>query len=600
MKFNYPLLQPNERINFKLRFLNKSKIIIFSTSIVLLIIIILLIGYLKFDWFQYKQDNIIQNIYNPNQVILFNEKKFINISIISENKTEKINELFFHDFLVVINSKKKLNYFGTIDYLYNATIIILKSRMDDLDIIGLNYSNNYNELTEEYLLNPNNSIIGKFSFYENGTLGEISFKENTTDFYGSLIIDLIEQIIPRISKLYYNNNTQNANIEFKYEEDNKNGTSEKKLTENHLERMFYDKYSNISFKSSKTSKIIKRTIYNETIEKVFSDSRLKLITENKTNNNSDNYIDLGLDIYNIRIISYLNLQLKKMDKKLNKLINSITKKSKFIESNNSFNITNKKDNYSYEGPENNYKNFKNEAKNSDSKSKLRNLKFIDIQEEDEKINIIFNLADFDIFDMHFGFMSVLFLSAEGGKCGFSVNGVINKKNYKILSKELNFLKKNFGNSYGKDFDIPFFFIIPLNLKVKIGVNYGITFQLDSKTKNKTSILVQPDINGYIAGILHTNYPVVNIGVEVTGNVLGLKSNLIINLGKTSNIFGYFYRYYGASIGIFFELKYLPSGHFLFWKWKEKKLNYTKTINIKKYEKNHTIFSPLNYTLFSLE
>ena len=140
--------------------------------------------------------------------------------------------------------------------------------MDDLDIIGLNYSNNYNELTEEYLLNPNNSIIGKFSFYENGTLGEISFKENTTDFYGSLIIDLIEQIIPRISKLYYNNNTQNANIEFKYEEDNKNGTSEKKLTENHLERMFYDKYSNISFKSSKTSKIIKRTIYNETIEKV--------------------------------------------------------------------------------------------------------------------------------------------------------------------------------------------------------------------------------------------------------------------------------------------------------------------------------------------
>ena len=74
MKFNYPLLQPNERINFKHRFLNKSKIIIFSTSIVLLIIIILLIGYLKFDWFQYKQDNIIQNIYNPNQVILFNEK----------------------------------------------------------------------------------------------------------------------------------------------------------------------------------------------------------------------------------------------------------------------------------------------------------------------------------------------------------------------------------------------------------------------------------------------------------------------------------------------------------------------------------------------
>lgn len=124
------------------------------------------------------------------------------------------------------------------------------------------------------------------------------------------------------------------------------------------------------------------------------------------------------------------------------------------------------------------------------------------------------------------------------------------------------------------------------------MNYGITFQLE-KAKNKTSILVQPDINGYITGILQTTYPVVNIGVKVTGNVLGLKSNLIINLGKTSNIFGYYYMYYGASIGVFFELKYLPSGHFLFLKWKEKKLKYSKTFNIKKYGKNHTIFSPLN-------
>ena len=37
----------------------------------------LLVGYFKFEWFQKKQDNVIQNIYHKGQVLLFNDVKTI-------------------------------------------------------------------------------------------------------------------------------------------------------------------------------------------------------------------------------------------------------------------------------------------------------------------------------------------------------------------------------------------------------------------------------------------------------------------------------------------------------------------------------------------
>ena len=137
---------------------------LFLILIIFLIISILLIGYLKFHWFQYIQDNIIQIMHCTNQILNYKEKKIVNIEIETENSTDKEKKLLFHEFLLVINSKKKLNYIGEIDYLYNATIIIYHSQMDDIDVFGSNLT--IDELTEEDLLNPQKVIISKFSFYE--------------------------------------------------------------------------------------------------------------------------------------------------------------------------------------------------------------------------------------------------------------------------------------------------------------------------------------------------------------------------------------------------------------------------------------------------
>lgn len=262
---------------------------------------------------------------------MFNEEKYVYTTITSKKQTETNNQILFNHFLVSINSKTRLNYFGTIDYLYNATIIILQSKIDGIIVIGYNYSNINNEFSSDYLLNPYNAIISSFSFYENGTLREIYLSENTTEYFGSIIIDLIEQLIPRISKFLYEN--KNEKIEFIYDINNKDENDTIiNVTENHFEKTFKDKYSNISFKESKATKIITRKICNDTIEEVICDSNLQLASGNKTNIKKENTLDFGLESYNVRIISYLNLTSKIEDEKLNDIIKLIIKKLNFIES----------------------------------------------------------------------------------------------------------------------------------------------------------------------------------------------------------------------------------------------------------------------------
>ena len=157
----------------KNKYSKKFVIFLSLTSFLIIFIIIFLVLYFVFGCFQYKQDNITDNFYQPNQIMFFIEKKYVNISIASKNETETYNQELFNQFLVSIKSKTQLNYLGVIDYLYNATIIILHSKIDDIIVSGYNYDNINNEFTSDYLLNPQNAIISTFSFYENGTLGEI-------------------------------------------------------------------------------------------------------------------------------------------------------------------------------------------------------------------------------------------------------------------------------------------------------------------------------------------------------------------------------------------------------------------------------------------
>lgn len=162
----------------------------------------LLVGYFKLEWFQKKQNNVIVNTYHKGQVLLFNEAKTFITEVKTKEGIETVNQKIITDFLVMINSKKKLNYFGEIDNLYNATLVILKMSTKDEEIGGLNLLDE--KEFEKLLNNPkkHENPIAKFSFYENGTLHDIYIDKDTKQFYALSLVDLIENIIPRISKKY--------------------------------------------------------------------------------------------------------------------------------------------------------------------------------------------------------------------------------------------------------------------------------------------------------------------------------------------------------------------------------------------------------------
>lgn len=156
----------------KAKYSKKLVIFVSLISFFIIFIITFLVLYFIFGCFQYKQDNITKNLYQPNQIMLLSEEKNVTTTIVSKNETETNIQKLFNHFLVSIESKTRLNYLGVIDYLYNASIIILQSKIDDIIVIGHNYTDINNEFNSDYLLNSQDAIISTFSFYENGTLGK--------------------------------------------------------------------------------------------------------------------------------------------------------------------------------------------------------------------------------------------------------------------------------------------------------------------------------------------------------------------------------------------------------------------------------------------
>ena len=95
----------------------------------------------------------------------------------------------------------------------------MKTKANDKVVGGLDLTEQ--EESEIYFNNPEKQIehpLAKFLFYENGTLANIYLVKDNKEFYATHLVDLIEQIIPRISKKIYNK--KNKKVEFTYDEDN--------------------------------------------------------------------------------------------------------------------------------------------------------------------------------------------------------------------------------------------------------------------------------------------------------------------------------------------------------------------------------------------
>ena len=67
-----------------------------------------LVGYFKFDWFQTKQDNVIDNTYHKGQVLVFDEVKTLITEAKSPENRESLDQIIKTRFLVIVNSKKNI------------------------------------------------------------------------------------------------------------------------------------------------------------------------------------------------------------------------------------------------------------------------------------------------------------------------------------------------------------------------------------------------------------------------------------------------------------------------------------------------------------
>ena len=123
-----------------------------AAGLITITIATFLVGYFAFGWFQKPQDNVVQNTYHKDQVMLFKEVKTMRTEAKTKDQKDSVDQTITTDFLVMVNSKKKLNYFGEINHLYKATLVLLKMETTEGTIGGLNLLDK--EAAEKFLKNP--------------------------------------------------------------------------------------------------------------------------------------------------------------------------------------------------------------------------------------------------------------------------------------------------------------------------------------------------------------------------------------------------------------------------------------------------------------
>jgi hypothetical protein len=247
----------------------KYTIAIISTLVLLAAATTLLIGYFKFNWFQseiYKVDvNVVRNL---NQANYFTETKKITTKVaLTEEGYEEQEYLIDTNFMVFLNERKQLK---KDDYINTASIVLLKSKLtstegnQDLPSFDL-----FNEETrKEFEANPDGSKypMALFSFYENGTIIEVRLPDTMDKFNAETIMDLIEKVIPKLSR---NKTEDNENgLDIKTRKDKKKKT----LIEEEKPKQYY------SFKGSKYSRTFIRDFEDDQITNIKSNSNIHLQT----------------------------------------------------------------------------------------------------------------------------------------------------------------------------------------------------------------------------------------------------------------------------------------------------------------------------------
>ena len=245
----------------------------------------LLVGYYKFNWFQseiYKIDaKISRKVHEANYFSHIKKSNF-NIGYVSGVKEKNENEVYTN-FLVLQTDRKELE---NNDFLSTATLVISdeKAKTENEVKEGIAFNPFDENIISEVKSNPDGSKypIAIFSFYENGTIADIKMPNNMNSANTYTILELIESVVPKLSRNRTEDISNGLNIETKKDK------SRKTLVEVQSPREIPE------FKGSIFTKSFERDIDEGRLTKITTQSNLKI---------EDDEEDMD-EIYGLKDFSY--------------------------------------------------------------------------------------------------------------------------------------------------------------------------------------------------------------------------------------------------------------------------------------------------------
>ena len=496
------LLLFRPEINEKIKRKKKRKIYIVIVLSLVIIATIFLVGHFKFNWFQKDIYNIDIEISRKEYIInYFNEKKTLKTIVSFTNGIIENNELnIFNNFMTIQIDKKKLK---NNNFLYYFILAILDGKVkiqNNLkDITSFNISNI--SILNEFKSNPDGSKypMAKFSFYENGTIDEIKLPNNMNNYYAHTIIELIDNIIPKLSR----NRTEDL---FNCLSINSKKYNNKKTLIEVQSPIEIKKY-----KGSQFTKIVERDIENGYLTNIRANSNITLKTQK-----DKGQVDFGLKDFNCVQKSEINSTGLKEEKKIVELMKKLAEYYTFINSEDLIQLLEDKE-----------KDKFNEKINS-SNSQIRKLV--------NSASSTFNLKTMNILGNDIDFKLYFGISGEkySGALIISVGGI----DYKFGTDDKSW---SYSHYYG-DWTLFNFRFPPPMSAIKIALKAGGTVSI-GQTFNKKDPVVVINISGSILAIAEVTAgwdEVISISAKAKGAIISAEANGNINENK--------YMYYTGSIG----------------------------------------------------
>ena len=493
----------------------KSKIIKISALIVAGVAIIttvaLLVAHFKFGLFDkevYDLASVKREVYSAD---FFNEEKTIKtrMGYVNGENFEK-EQLINTNFLVLLTDKKE-EKIGT--FINTAFLVVLdsKTKVDGVET-ELGSLNIFDEKSvKDFESNPDGfkHPFAYFKFYENGTLIDINLPKQTDPLNARNIIDLINNVIPKLSRNKTEDDKDGLEI--------KTRTNRKKKTfsEYTPPKEYMEKYTKAKFKGSKITKLVETDVEDEKITEIRANTNVYL----ETQKNEDNTNHFGLENFKFDISSKIVATKNEKEKTVvAKLLEKLASKIEFINSDKLMEL---------------YYEKVDEEKNTEEaivEQQKRNLAGVDAKLYWEWVLLNKDILGTSVSASYvIDFSSTKITNKIVIKAGRVTLTFGNKDG---LSKKEGQNKEDSSSSTGKDFtlcSVPLYAgLIHLDVKLSFSLSYGIKFETNYdvtvKLNGKVDLKAEINAGGWF----------VKLTMGVKGNMID--ANFSTKFGKSSGLY----------------------------------------------------------------